>query len=140
MKRDDDNLSLVRRVYERWQDSKGADIDCWLELMADEVELRSVGDGVAGLEFSSPRRSHREVREYLTGLVKDWQMLDYSVNELIDSGNRVVMLGHVKWRHRGTGKTFSSPKADFIEMRDGRIVGFIEFFDTAKAIAAASFT
>ncbi|MGL4462541.1 MAG: nuclear transport factor 2 family protein [Planctomycetia bacterium] len=40
------------------------------------------------------------------------------------------------YRHRETGKIAESPKADVVRFRDGQIVEFFEFFDTARALAA----
>lgn len=130
-----DNVELMRRVYERWHESRGADIDCWFDMMDDQVSFRSLGDGAAGLEFTSARKSRNEVRDYLEGLSRDWQMIHYKVHEFISQGDRVVMLGSCSWRYRPTGRSFESPKTDIIRLRNGKIVDLIEFFDTAKAIA-----
>ena len=65
-------------------------------------------------------------------------MLDYTADEFVAQGDRVVMLGSCEWKHRGTGKTVKTPKADVIRMRDGKIVDFMEFYDTAAAIAGAT--
>jgi hypothetical protein len=47
------------------------------------------------------------------------------------------MLGSCGWKNRRTGVTVQTPKADFLRLRDGQVVEFFEFFDTAKAMAAA---
>jgi ketosteroid isomerase-like protein len=39
--------------------------------------------------------------------------------------------------HELTGKTAQSPEADIFRFRDGKIVEFVEFFDTAAAVAAS---
>lgn len=44
-------------------------------------------------------------------------------------------LSSVAFRHRKTGKVAESPKADVFRFRDGLIVEFAEFFDTARALA-----
>jgi len=48
------------------------------------------------------------------------------------------MLGSTAWRNRRTGKVVDTPKADLVTFRDGRIVDFTEFYDTAKLFAAAA--
>lgn len=83
-----------------------------------------------------PGPALEEVGGYLKDLVRDWQMIYYEVDEFVAQGERVVMLGNCSWRHRATGKTIESPKADIIRLRHGKIIDFIEFFDTAKVVAA----
>ena len=48
-----------------------------------------------------------------------------------------------RWPHRfraavDCGKAFDTPKADFWRLRDGKIVEFYEYFDTAQVMAAAT--
>lgn len=138
MSREIENVEVMRRVYERWHESKGEDVNSWFDAMDERVSFRSIGSGAAGLEFTSERKSRSEVRDYLEELVRDWQMIFYIVDEFIAQGDRVVMLGRCSWRFRATDKVFESPKADFTRLRDGKIVEFTEFFDTAKAIAATN--
>lgn len=50
----------------------------------------------------------------------------------------VVVRSRFAFRNKQTGKSFESPKADFVRFRDGKIVEFFEFYDTAKAVAAST--
>jgi ketosteroid isomerase-like protein len=119
-----------------WNDSRADSMGHWLELIADEVEWRSLADGAPGMDFAGCCNCKDEVLSYFEKLGADWEMLHYTVGEFIAQGDRVVMVGTCGWRHRGTGKGIESPKVDVIRMKDGKIVGFHEFYDTAKAIAA----
>ena len=64
-------------------------------------------------------------------------MIHYTVNEYIAQGDRVVAVGHCKWRHRKTGRDVETPKVDIITMKDSKMVDFYELYDTAKAIACS---
>ena len=132
-----DNVAIVREAYELWGDSKAGSIDHWMGLMADEVDWRSLAEGAAGLEFTRGASSKAQVRAYFEGLVRDWEMLSYVADEFVAQGSRVVMLGHCTWKHRATGKVVAMPKADALRLRDGKIVAFMEYYDTAQAMAAA---
>ena len=70
-------------------------------------------------------------------IAKDWEMIHYTTEPFAVAGDRVVMLGRTAWRHRKTGQSFDTPKADLATFRDGRVVEFIEFYDTAMVLAAA---
>ena len=64
-------------------------------------------------------------------------MLDFTVGEFVAQDDVVVMRGTMAWRHRRTGKTFTSPKVDFWRFRNGKAIEFFEYFDTAGALSAA---
>ncbi len=131
------NLALIREVYRRWDASKGADSDFLLSLMDAGVRFRSIADGARGMEFTRDCACRDDVVRYFAELAGDWEMLHYTVEELIAAGDRVVMLGHCGWKHRRSGVAIDTPKADFFRLRDGKIVEFYEFYDTAMALAAA---
>ncbi|HEX4609481.1 MAG TPA: nuclear transport factor 2 family protein, partial [Urbifossiella sp.] len=80
-------------------------------------------DGKAGAE------------RYFAGLAAEWEMVRFTPTEFIAQGDRVVVLSDVAFCYRPTGKVAESPKADVFRFRDGRIVEFFEFLDTAAAHA-----
>jgi ketosteroid isomerase-like protein len=133
-----ENLERVRAAYKAWNDSKGASMQHWLELMSPNVRFRSLAGGAPGLEFTTDCASSGDVERYFGALAQDWTMEHYTVDELFASGDRVVMLGHMAWTHKRTGRKVESPEADFLRLDNGKVVEFFEFYDTAKAIAAAT--
>jgi ketosteroid isomerase-like protein len=48
----------------------------------------------------------------------------------------VAVQGSTAWRHRRTGKSVDTAKADFFAFRGGKIVEFFEYYDTARVLAA----
>jgi uncharacterized protein len=131
----DRNIELIRDLYERYAAGEGA--ECVLERVADDVVWRSVGPPDR-LPFARSRRGRDEVREYFQALSEDWELISCKVNELIGQRDRVVALTDVCFCHRRTGKLVATLKADLFRLRDGRIVEFCEFFDTAAAVEAAT--
>ena len=130
------NVEILRGVYAQWSrpgEDGGAE---WMELLADDVRWRSLSDGAVGMEFSRPHDSRAEVERYFEELAQDWEMVRYTTDEFIAQGDRVVMIGSCCWKSRRNGNVVETPKADVIRMKDGKIVEFFEFFDTAKAYAA----
>jgi ketosteroid isomerase-like protein len=131
----DRNVQLIRALYERYTMGDGP--ECFLENLADDVVWRSVGPPDR-LPFARSRRGRDEVREYFRALSEDWEMISYKLNELIGQRDRVVALADVCFCHRRTGKLVATLKADLFRLRDGRIVEFCEFFDSAAAVEAAT--
>ena len=132
----DENVANLRHAYKQWHDTRGGSVQTWLDLMADDVRMRSITDGAGGMEFTKANAGKAAVVAYFDGLAADWEMIHFNADEFIAQGDRVVVLSVVAFRHRKTGKVAESPKADVFRFRDGQVVEFFEFFDTAAALAA----
>lgn len=130
------NKAILTEAFGSWHQCKGDSVDCWMNIMADEVELRSLAEGQSGLEFTTRRRSKAEVGDYLAGLAATFEMIHYTVDYYVAEGDRVVAVGSTSWRHRGTGKVFETPKVDLTRFKNGKITEFFELYDTAVVLAA----
>jgi hypothetical protein len=133
-----DQVEKLRRAYQRWHDTRGQSVAEWIDLMADDFKLRSVADGVEKLEFSAPRNGKDAARGYFTALHADWEMVYHTADDFIADGDTVVVFGRCAFRHRRTGKTAETPIIHRWRFRDGKAAEFYEYYDTAKAFAAAT--
>lgn len=132
-----ENVATLKAAYRQWHESKGDSVQVWLDLMADDVKVRSLAAGRAPATFTAAVDSKQEFRRYFEGLLANWQMVHYTTDRFIAEGDRVAMLGSTAWTNRRTGREVVTPKADFWTFRDGKIVEFHELYDTAALIAAA---
>ncbi len=139
MTTESDNVALLKEAYAQWSGQKGADCGCWIEIMADDISLGSIANGAPEMPFSASRSSKAQILDYLDELRRDWDMVSFDMNDFIAQGDRVVAIGQVAWRNKATGKVAETPKVDVWRFRDGRAVQFMEFYDTARAFAAATF-
>jgi ketosteroid isomerase-like protein len=131
------NVEKLRKAYQAWNDTRGASVSEWMELLADDVVVKSLAGGAPEMEFTTTCQCRADVGEYFAGLARDWEMLHYTVEEFIAEGARVVAIGRCGWRSRHTGKAVESPTVSVWRFRDGKVTEFFEFYDTAKAFAAA---
>jgi ketosteroid isomerase-like protein len=132
------NLEALKNCYFHWNESKGRNTDVWLEMMSDEVELLSLARGKdPSVSFTAPRSNKVEVRDYLAGLLDDWAMEHYTIDEYVADGDRICAIGSTAWKNKNTGIRVETPKVDFVKFSDGKIIAFHEFYDTAGLIAAA---
>ena len=129
------HVNLLKEAYQKWHDSKAGSVEHWLELMTDDVRFRSLAGGAAKMEFTRTSSCKDEVKQYFSELRSQWEMIDYTINEYIAQGDRVVALGNCSYRNKQTGKILDTPKADFHKFRGGKICDFFEFYDTAQAIS-----
>ncbi|MEL7529492.1 MAG: nuclear transport factor 2 family protein [Pseudomonadota bacterium] len=133
-----DNLSALKRCYELWNETKGESVDAWLDLFDDTVDFRSLAMArEPSVDFTKPCCSKNEVIQYLSGLKADWSMEHYTIDEYVVDGDRICAYGSTAWTNRNTGTLLDTPKLDFVKFKDGKIVFFYEFYDTAGLISAA---
>lgn len=133
---EEQNVALLRPLYESWNATKGASFGEFLAILDDCVDWRSLADGGVGMDFTRSCSTREDVARYFEGLGRDWEMVYYTIIDYVAQGDRVVALGRCAYRHRSTGKVVETDKADVIRIRDGRIVSFFEFYDTAGVDAA----
>ena len=131
------NIELLKEAYQRWHDSKGESVDHWMSIVADDIRFGSIARGAAPLAFTQPVSNKEQLRGYFDGLVGDWQMIHYTINNYVADGDLVFVRCVTSWRNRRTSKSFETPKADFWRLRDGKAVEFYEYYDTAQVMAAA---
>lgn len=138
MATESDNVAILKDAYQRWHDSRAGSVDHWLNLMTDDAQFRSLAAGAVEMQFTRSSCCKDDVKLYFTGLTSEWEMIYYRVDEYIAQGDRVVTLAQVSFKHKKTGKTLVTPKADFHRCRSGKICDFFEFYDTASALATAA--
>lgn len=129
---------VLKRYYDRWHETKGDSVEEWMEVLADNVDFRSLAMGrETGADFTAPRVSKAEVKGYFEGLLSQWTMVHYTVYQFIEQDNRVCAIGSTSWTHKGTGKTVDTPKVDVWQFEAGKAVAFFEYYDTAALFECA---
>ncbi|MDP9137740.1 MAG: nuclear transport factor 2 family protein [Pseudomonadota bacterium] len=133
----DAHLATLKGLYKRWSETKGANFEEIMALLADDAVWRSIANGLHGLSFAREPLNKGNVRTYFENLFKDWELVFFDVERMVAQANTVVVISEASFRHRRTGKSFMSPKVDVWDFKRGKVVGFFEYFDTASAIRSA---
>ena len=133
------NAAALERLYARWNETKGGASDEVLELLDDQVEMRSVLAQEMPSELAGHKVSKAQAAGYFEALGRDWEMLFFDAYQFIAEGDDVVMIGRCAWRHRETGQEVDTPKVDIWHFENGKATRFFEMFDSlafARAIGA----
>lgn len=131
------NVAVLTEAYRQWHDSRGQSVGHWMSICADDIQFGSlVRGGVTPAAYMTEYSARSELGRYFEGLARDWDMIEYKVDQFVAQGDRVVMLGRCAWRNRHTGKVVATPKADSWRFANGKAVEFYEYFDTAQVHAA----
>jgi uncharacterized protein len=132
------NVEILREAYGKWHETKGGSLDHFLGMADPEISFGSIPRGAAPMTFAKQYDNREAMKAYFDGLLTDWTMVHYTIDEYIAQGDSVVARGSTAWVNRKTGKKAETPKVDFWRFRDGKAVEFYEYFDTACVAVAAA--
>jgi ketosteroid isomerase-like protein len=129
----------VRQAYALWSESGGMRSDQWMALLADSIEMRSVLTPDLPDDLAATRRTLSGALEYFETVARDWEMIHFTVERVVDGGDDVVMIGRCAWRNRATGRIVDTPKVDVWRFEGGKAVSFLEMFDSLAFVRAIPF-
>ena len=125
-----ENVDLVRRAYERFN---AGDVEGVLHLCDDELEFRDL----PALPGSGVFIGHDAFRGWFAQMVDAFDALRFDVDDLIDAGERVVVMSHATGRGKGSGATVETHFSTVWTVHDGKAVRIVNYNDHADALAAA---
>ena len=130
------NTGIVQEAYKKWSDKGNPEL--FFAVVSPDIKLHSLSGGEAPLEFTRSTTGIDELKQYFSGLADQWELVEHKSDRFIAQGDFVVMHGSCHWTHKGTKKPFKTAKVDIWKMKDSKVVEFHEFFDTRKAVEAAT--
>lgn len=78
------------------------------------------------------------LRQMQADLEEVWEEFRFERSELIDAGDRVVVIGHLRGKGKGSGAEVEQPIAGIWTVRDGRVVRIeIGYTDPSEALEVA---
>lgn len=125
-----DNRALVQRGYDAF--GRG-DIPALLELLAEDVQWETPGP--PELPTAGSRRGRQQVSEFFETINSLYDLQGFEAQAFVAEGDRVVVLGTETARVKATGKVLNTNWAHAFTVRDGQIVAFQEYLDTAAVMA-----
>ncbi len=131
-----DVLNKLQDAYRAWNDSKGADRDCWAALLDDHLNFRTVSQPRRGLALSAARQSREQVMDYLLTLTTDWEMNHFTVKTMLNDGEKIAVHGVASWRNRKSGRDAEVLYAHLWRFRNGKAIEVVEVFDSARIFEA----
>jgi len=124
------NADIIRNVYDAF--GKG-DIPTVLGSMDPNVEWREADGFPYAGTYVGPDAVLQGV---FMRLGSEWDGFRAEPDEVLDAGDTVVGLGYYSGRYKATGKEFRAQFAHVFKLRDGKIVKFQQYTDTALVQAA----
>ncbi|WP_158592350.1 nuclear transport factor 2 family protein [Noviherbaspirillum sedimenti] len=120
------NKEMILREYQLFQ---AGDIEGLLQFFADDVEW--VGVPTEFMPFSGHYHGKQEVRQFFAEMGNAQEAEQFEPQEAIAEGDKVVVTGQSRWIVKATGQSYDNPWVHIFTIRDGKIVRFQQFNDTA---------
>jgi ketosteroid isomerase-like protein len=127
---------LRRSALSGWAAWSRRDLDLMLVRAAVEHELEQP-DQMVGAGLRQSYRGHAGFRDFHADAHEAWERMDTIPVEIVDAGDRFVILGHLRTRARGSGVELDTPFAQAMSLERGLIVRSRIFFDWDEALRAA---
>lgn len=127
-----ENVEIARGGYDAF--NRG-EIEAVLGIMDPDIEWQE--PEVEGLPASGIHHGREAVAENVFGRVQeDWDEFQVLPEEFLDAGERVVVLGRFQGKGKASGGTLDAPFAHIWTLRDGKLVWFRNYMDTANFLQA----
>jgi uncharacterized protein len=129
-----DNTDLVRKLYEAF--NRG-DVPFVLGLMDPEINWNEADNFIYadGNPYIGPNAVLQGV---IMRLGTEWEGFSVSAGEIFDAGETVIAAGHYSGKCRKTSRGVRAQFAHFFTFRDGKLVKFQQYTDTAQFKEATS--
>ncbi|MGH9176085.1 MAG: nuclear transport factor 2 family protein [Vicinamibacterales bacterium] len=125
-----ENVEIVRRGYDAF--GRG-DIEGLVSLLDSDIEW--VSPGPSDLPTAGRRHGHQQVTQFFASVNELYDFQSFEPQTFIAEDDMVVVLGQDTVVAKSTGNTFSEAWAHVFTVKDGKIVRFQEYIDTAAAVA-----
>ena len=126
-----ENIAVVQQAYNNF---KTGNIPALVDQMTDDVVWQL--PEIKNVAIAGTRRGREGVTDFFATVARDQEVLEFEPRKFVAQHDTVVSLGYYQWHVKETGRDFASDFVHIFTIRDGRIAGFREHFDSAVVAAA----
>ena len=123
----DNNTTLIQTMYAAF--GRG-DIQTILDHLAPDVEWTLNGPEV--IPYSGKKVGPSQVVTFFEALASTQDHPKLTIDEYIAQGDKVATVGRYSAVVKSTGKVIDGPVAHIFTIKNGKVVRFLDFVDTAQ--------
>jgi ketosteroid isomerase-like protein len=128
-----ENLGIAKQVMDAFN---RRDVNAFFALATPDFEwFPAMPVTVGGSGF----RGREGIERYLADIRDTWEEYRVRPEELRDLGERVLMLGRIEGRGRGSHAWIDTPTGTIFDFRDGKVSGVRTYLDHGETLRAAGF-
>ncbi len=128
-----DSKKVAEQLYETFN---SGDVEGFLNTFSEDASWHS--PKIENMPLETKFTGRDKIGEFLAKIDEYEEFLKIEPKEFIAQNDRVVVLGELQVRSKITDKQYSSGFAHIIEVKDGKAISFLEYFDNAAAGRAHS--
>ena len=125
------NAALIRKLYDAFS---SGDIQTVLNNVADDAEW--INHGPTTIPYSGTRRGKAQIREFFQAIGTSTTGAKVTPIDFVEQGNAVVATARYTATVRDTGAQIDTPVAHLFTVRNGQVVRWEGFSDTAHVADA----
>jgi ketosteroid isomerase-like protein len=127
-----DRQGMLRTIEEAYAARVRGDVDGVLRAFAPDADFR-INATPSHPQLGQAARDADALRNALKQLIDAFAFTDAKIVDSVIEGSKAAVRTSVTVRARSTGKSAKTELLDLLEFRDGKIVSFAQFCDTALA-------
>ncbi len=124
------NIAVIKQLYDLFARK---DYESFREICAPDI-LWIQNDGFPG--GGTHQGAEAVVRDVFQNFKNEWDGWKYEIDQYLDAGDTVIVLGRYVGTHLVTGKAMSSSAAHVYDLDGGRITRFRQYADTYSIVRA----
>jgi len=129
------NLETTKRGYDLF---KQGDIATLIKDLVDDSCTWITPGPENKLPWAGHFKGKQGIADFFTRVGQNLEFSEFAPSEFIEQGDTVVAIGRAIARSKKTGKTIKDDWVHIFKYRQGRIVSFQEYSDTAAAVVGMS--
>jgi ketosteroid isomerase-like protein len=125
------NVEFVKGLYAAF---KRGEAQPWMDALTEDSTWQLYGP--PDLELCGLRTGKKQIMDFFQTLMTSLEFKNSMQHRFIGDGDTVIVLGYVHSMVRATGRDFKSEYAHVLTIKDGKLLSYREFLDTAQLLAA----
>ena len=126
-----DNIAIIRRMYKAFGEG---DVKTILDSVDPNADWINYGPGT--IPYTGTRKGHAQVLEFFQAIDSSTTGGKVTPSTFVAQGDMVVSTGRYTAVVRGSGAQIDSPVAHVFTVRNGKVVRWEGYSDTAHVAAA----
>ncbi len=125
-----ENTKIVQKAYQLFKNGD----ESFLKQFSDDISWEL--PEMENVPYAGKFKGIERVTDFFSRLDEAEENLIHNPTEFIANGDKVIVLGDMKWRVKATNKEYASDFVHVLTVKEGRINSFQEYIDTAVRINA----
>jgi ketosteroid isomerase-like protein len=124
------NRGRVRDIYAAYL---RGEMGFLMEALTEDVCWVS-GSDAAAAPWCGQRTGRAAVQDYFTALAGECAIIDFRIGQVIADGDWVAVTATLRARYHHSGAEREIAKVDVIQLRDGQVCSFREYYDASRMV------